>query len=292
MKDYFTILGIARSASEDEIKEAYRKLAKQWHPDNNHTDPEAARNMQDLNHAKEVLFQKETRDEYLRVLRLQDRITPEYVERVARKYVRDYERTSRTLASFPKFDRKKFIAVFIFLVLGVAGAFYFGYVSTSEANVEPANPVQAILERQQTLGNMPRQSLDSIVVPDLTAEKLSQMAALLVMMEERRSAVKYYEHAFAKDPQNAEIFTGLLLNLLGQYEYKRAFALVDQFASSDSSRVIIWNKIGEYFLIEGRRRDARDAFRNVTIFAKALEAPSVEVRTHLTNAEVRLSKLH
>src|SRR5687768_12586403 len=101
MKDYFTILGIDRSASEDEIKEAYRRLAKQWHPDNNHSDPEAARTMQDLNHAKEVLFQKETRDEYLRVLRLQDKITPESVERVARKYVRDYERTSRTLASFP-----------------------------------------------------------------------------------------------------------------------------------------------------------------------------------------------
>ncbi len=292
MKDYFTILGIDRSASEDEIKEAYRRLAKQWHPDNNHSDPEAARTMQDLNHAKEVLFHKETRDEYLRVLQLQDKITPEYVERVARKYVRDYERTSRTLASFPKFDRKKFVAVFIFLILGVAGAFYFGYVSTSEANVEPTSPVQSILERQQALGNIPQQSVDSIKVPDLPPEKLSQMAALLVMMEERRSAVKYYEHAFAKDPQNAEIFSSLLLNLLDRYEYKRAFTLVDQFASSDSSRVVIWNTIGEYFLIEGRRRDARDAFRNVTLFAKGFQTPSKEIRAHMKNAEVRLSKLH
>lgn len=292
MKDYFTILGIARSASEDEIKEAYRKLAKQWHPDNNHTDPEAARNMQDLNHAKEVLFQKETRDEYLRVLRLQDKITPEYVERVARKYVRDYERTSRTLASFPKFDRRKFIAVFIFLALGVVGAVYFGFISTTEANIEPASPVQAILQRQQTLGTMPRPLKDSVAVPDLPAEKLSQMGALLLMMEERTSAIKYYEHAFVKDPENAELFTILLLNLLDRYDYQRAFALVDQFATSDSSKVVIWNKIGEYLLIEGRRRDARDAFRNVTIFAKGIQSPSLELRGLLANAESRLSKLH
>ena len=214
------------------------------------------------------------------------------MERVARKYVRDYERTSRTLASFPKFDKKKFIAVFLFLIMGVAGAVYFGYVSTSEATVEPASPVQAILERQQSLGNVPRKTVDTVTVPDLPADKLSQMAALLVMMEERLSAIKYYEHALAKDPQNAEIFTSLLLNLLARYQYERAFALVDEFASSDSSRVIIWNKIGEYFLLEGRRRDARDAFRNVTIFAKGLPAPSMEIRQHLTNAEVRLSKLH
>jgi hypothetical protein len=291
MKDYFTILGISRTANEEEIKEAYRKCAKQWHPDNNANDPEAARTMQDLNHAKEVLFQKETRDEYLRVLRLQDKITPEYVERVARKYVRDYERTSRTLASFPKFDRKKFIAVFIFLVFAVVGAFYFAFVSTGSAVSEPMNPVQAILQRQQTLGTIPKQSVDTIAVPDLPADKLSQMAALLVMMEERNSAIKYYERALSQDSENAEIFTNLLLNLLNRYEYRQAFELTDRFTKTDSARIIIWNKIGEYFLVEGRRRDARDAFRNVLLFSNELSDPSTELRAHIANAEARLNLL-
>jgi tetratricopeptide (TPR) repeat protein len=110
-------------------------------------------------------------------------------------------------------------------------------------------------------------------------------------MEERGSAIKYYEKALAKDPQNAEIFTGLLLNLLNRYEYRRAFGLIDHFATSDSLRVIIWNKIGEYFLVEGRRRDARDAFRNVLLFAKQITGPSTEVRSHAANAESRLNFL-
>ena len=295
MKDYFTILGIPRSASEEEIKEAYRRLAKQWHPDNNHTDPEASRTMQDLNHAKEVLFQKETREEYVRVLKLQDKITPEYVERVARKYVRDYERTSRTLASFPKFDRKKFAVVFAFLIAAVVGAFYFGYTTTAETSPTPASPVQAILQRQQTLGTTPkhRGGADSVKVPELSADKLAQMAALFVMMEERGTAIKYYEKALTLDPENAEIFTNLLLNLLHHYEYQGAFSLLDGFAKTDSLRVILWSKIGEYFLVESppRRRDASDAFRNVMIVASRIQDPGTDMKNLMANAEARLNLL-
>lgn len=62
-KDYYSILGISRSASEDEIKKAYRKLALKYHPDKNKT-PEAEEKFKLIAEAYEVLSDKKKRDVY------------------------------------------------------------------------------------------------------------------------------------------------------------------------------------------------------------------------------------
>ena len=63
-KDYYRILGVSRNASEREIKQAYRKLARQHHPDVNPGDKSAEAKFKEINEAYEVLSDKEKRRKY------------------------------------------------------------------------------------------------------------------------------------------------------------------------------------------------------------------------------------
>ncbi len=63
-KDYYAILGVDKNASEDDIKSAYRKLAKKYHPDLNKDNPEAAEKFKEINEAYEVLGDKQKRSNY------------------------------------------------------------------------------------------------------------------------------------------------------------------------------------------------------------------------------------
>ena len=62
--DYYKILGIDKSATEDDIKKAYRKLARKLHPDLNPNDKEAHQKFQQINEANEVLSDPEKRKKY------------------------------------------------------------------------------------------------------------------------------------------------------------------------------------------------------------------------------------
>ncbi|MGE4296540.1 MAG: DnaJ C-terminal domain-containing protein [Desulfovibrionaceae bacterium] len=63
-KDYYKILGVARTASSDEISKAYKKLARKHHPDLNPGDPKAEERFKELNEAHEVLKDAEKRKMY------------------------------------------------------------------------------------------------------------------------------------------------------------------------------------------------------------------------------------
>ncbi len=63
-RDYYEVLGIQKSASEDEIKKAYKKLARKYHPDMNPGDKEAEEKFKEVNEANEVLSDPEKKARY------------------------------------------------------------------------------------------------------------------------------------------------------------------------------------------------------------------------------------
>lgn len=62
--DYYKVLGLSKDATQDDIKKAYRKLARKYHPDLNPDDKEAHKMFQQINEANEVLSDAEMRRKY------------------------------------------------------------------------------------------------------------------------------------------------------------------------------------------------------------------------------------
>ena len=69
-KDYYAVLGVSSTAAQEEIKKAYRRLAKRYHPDANQNDPKAAERFKEISEAYQVVGDAEKRKQYDEMRRL------------------------------------------------------------------------------------------------------------------------------------------------------------------------------------------------------------------------------
>lgn len=122
IKDYYKILGLSISATQNEIKQSYRKLAVFWHPDRN-SNPIALEKMKEINEAYEILSDENKRKSYNKIyqeyfinsqiVKYQGQSEKQYNEEkeksVKQKYEKEYndlkEWTSNIQFSLKKFDK-------------------------------------------------------------------------------------------------------------------------------------------------------------------------------------------
>ncbi len=100
--DYYKVLGVDKTATQDDIKKAYRKLARKYHPDLNPNDDEAKKKFQELNEANEVLTDPEKRKKYDQYG--ENWKHGEEYERAQQQYQRQSSGSSRGQNPFEGFD--------------------------------------------------------------------------------------------------------------------------------------------------------------------------------------------
>ena len=120
IKDYYKILGLSISATQNEIKQSYRKLAVFWHPDRN-SNPIALEKMKEINEAYEILSDENKRKSYNKIyqeyfinsqiVKYQGQSEKQYNEEKEKSVKQKYEKELHDLKEWTrniKFSLKKF----------------------------------------------------------------------------------------------------------------------------------------------------------------------------------------
>ena len=287
MKDYYSILGIPRYSSEQTIKEAYRRLAKRWHPDANNGDENAQRMMQDLNRAKEVLFEKDTRNDYRRVLEMQDVLTAENIQRLRKKWS---EKRFQEMPGMPPpkpFAKSRFILLISLVSIAVGVAIVkLSEVSTTK-NIS-ADPIDNIIKRNTTTQLFPTSEPDTLTIPNVAPDRLAQMASMLAMMNEYKSAAKYWEKYLESDPNNLEVTTSLMFAYLHRDDYVKAVETIRNHVTQDTNQIMMYSLLGDYFRKLNKPFDADNAYEKVIELSKKNSNPSDQIKKYIVEAKKRI----
>lgn len=281
MKDYFSILGLPRYASEEEIKEAYRRLALRWHPDLNVGSDDAERMMQDLNRAKEVLFERETRDDYRRLLDMQDTLSYENLQRIRQKYKDDRDGAGPEIELRYPFNRTKVAMIIGAVIIVIGGIGYFWSMSGSKEFA--ADPAQRIIERHAA--PLPQPSVkENLSTPSDSLETIEQIASVSAMLGDYRTAAAYWETLLKRGSYRLSTVTNLVLAHIRLKEYAAAMGDVEAYVTSPEHRLLIYTTLGDFFRSELQPIDASDAYRKALEYAPKSDTSKIAVQEAIRRA--------
>lgn len=294
--DYFEVLGVKRTASDREIKDAYRRLAKKYHPDPNPGNPEAERYMQAINEAKAVLFDPVKREEHRAMLGMREGISAERLAELRRNS--RFQGTTNYTPPPPrrprsKWDRlwkKYFYAAAVAIILCTIGIISYE-ISTRPKLV--SDPIKDILARYHQSSTSLADTLptDTLTFPDDSAPKLRRMGDILFGLGEYRSAAKYYQMYLEKAPVNDTIIGNLSYAYFKEGQYARTLQILSREMHGDSNLVVAYYNTGELFLREGKSFDARDAFMAATHIADSMSRAGRQPPDQAQLARKELSRI-
>ena len=293
------MLGVKRTASDREIKEAYRRLAKKYHPDPNPGDPEAEQHMQAINEAKAVLFDPVKREEHRATLHVRESFSAERIEAL-RKDSRFQGTTTYSPRSWrrpqSKWDRlwRKYVYAFVaVLVLAIAGVITYEIATRPKMSEDPIKDIIARYRNSNvTLPDEGRVARpDTLTFPDDTAPKLRRMGDILFGLGEYRSAAKYYEMYLSKAPENDTVIGNLSYAYFKEGQYAQTLQILSHEMHGDSNLIVAYYNIGELFLREQKPFDARDAFRAAAHLADSMSMAGRQPPPDARRAKSELAKL-
>ena len=302
MVDYFAVLGLKRSATDSEIKEAYRRLAKTYHPDPNPNDPEAGNRMRAINEAKATLFDPVKREEHRVLLGLREKLSSERLTELRNDV--QFQRTStynpvrlrRPPSKWDQLWRKYFIGVVSIVLVVVA------VIVTHELTTQPVistDPIKNIITRYQRIGQtevLPfgdslSSDLDTSTIPDDTASRLKRHGDILFRLGEYRSASKYYEKYLQKQPEDDTIILNLSYAYFKRGRYAQSLEVLSKQMHGDSNLVVAYYNIGELFLREEKPFDARDAFLAAVKIGESMHPIGGQPTDYVRRAKYELRRL-
>lgn len=281
MVDYFAVFGLNRRASDREIREAYRRLAKRFHPDPNPGDPGNSLRMAELNEAKSVLFDPIKREEHRVMLGLSETFTKGHLDELRRdvrfrtvsQHRPPHERAAQQAPRTPwdKNWRRYFIGI-----VGLALAALLGTVTYEIVTQPPPskNPIADLIARYKRLEAPYRDTtvsqFDTMTVADDTAYRLKRHGDILFQLGEYRSASKYYEKYLRAMPEDDTVMRNLSYAYFRRGRYAEALTVLSKQMQGDSNLVVAYYNIGEMFLADQKPFDARDAFAQAVHIADTM----------------------